>query len=357
MFSARDYVRVGKVDSHHVTVAPESLSCRRTSEAPIVGVNNLSVVYWRHNEPTLAVDSLSFELSAGRTLAVVGESGSGKTAVCRAIIGMLPRSASLSGDIRIAGRTMTGLPNSAWEGIRGRVIAMVLQDPSRSLNPTRRVGEQIADAVTLHLGLRGQAARHEAELLMDLLKIDSARSRYRSYPHQLSGGMKQRIAIAIAIAARPRLLLADESTRALDPIAKSTTLRLLKDVQKDRGMSLFLVSHNLNSLQGFADDVMVMFGGRAVEAAAGQSLFSHPRMPYTRDLLRATPGPNMTRQGLLSSSMGEIHCAAPRSDGCRYFTRCESSREACGSKRPELTRIAVGHDVACWHPLGIEPSD
>jgi oligopeptide/dipeptide ABC transporter ATP-binding protein len=335
-----------------MTASPELSPCKRPSETLILSVKNLSVAYRGQNERILAVDSLSFELGAGRTLAIVGESGSGKTAICRAVIGMLPRSAAVSGDIIVDGRSMTGMPSSAWESIRGRVIAMVLQDPSRSLNPTRRVGEQISEAVTLHLGLRGQAARHEAELLMDLMKIDSAKSRYSSYPYQLSGGMRQRIALAIAIAARPRLLLADESIRALDPVTKSTTLRLLKDIQKDRGMAVLLVSHNLNSLQGFADEVMVMFGGHAVELAAAQSLFSCPRMPYTRDLLRATPGPAMTRQGLLSSSMGEIHYAAPNGGGCRYFSRCEKSNEVCGSSRPEMARIAVDHDVACWQPLG-----
>jgi oligopeptide/dipeptide ABC transporter ATP-binding protein len=147
-------------------------------------------------------------------------------------------------------------------------------------------------------------------------------------------------------------LLADESVRALDPVAKSTTLRLLKDIQRDRGMSIVLVSHNLNSLQGFADEVMVMFGGRAVERAAAQSLLSGPRMPYTRDLLRATPGPAMTRRGLLSSSMGEIHSAAFMSDGCRYFRQCERSNEACGLMKPAVIRIDVDHDIACWHPLG-----
>jgi oligopeptide transport system ATP-binding protein len=335
-----------------MNVTPESSPGSSPSGVPVLRVCNLSVVYWRHNEPTLAVDALSFEISKGRTLAVVGESGSGKTAVCRAAIGMLPRSASLSGDVLINGSAMAGRPHSAWESIRGRVIAMVLQDPSRSLNPTRRVGEQVSDAVTLHLGLRGQAARREAERLMDLLEIDAARSRYSLYPHQLSGGMRQRIAIAIAIAGRPQLLLADESIRALDPITRSTTLKLLKDIQKDRGMSILLVSHNLNSLQGFADEVMVMFGGRAVEHAAAKALFSHPRMPYTRDLLRATPGPAMTRQGLLSSSMGEIHYAAPVNDGCRYVRRCERSNESCASVKPELVRIGIGHDVACWQPLG-----
>jgi oligopeptide/dipeptide ABC transporter ATP-binding protein len=339
-----------------MTTAPELSPGKSSSEALILNVRKLSVAYCGQNERILAVDSLSFELAAGKTLAIVGESGSGKTAICRAVIGMLPRSASMSGDIIVDGRRMTGMPSSAWESIRGRVIAMVLQDPSRSLNPTRRVGEQISDALTLHLGLRGQAARHEAELLMDLLKIDSARLRYSSYPHQLSGGMRQRIAMAIAIAARPRLLLADESIRALDPVTKSTALRLLKDIQKERGMSVMLVSHNLNSLQGFADEVMVMFGGHAVERASTQSLFSCPRMPYTRDLLRATPGPAMTRQGLLSSGVGEIHYAAPNGDGCRYFSRCEKSNEACGSGRPEMAGIAAGHDVACWHPLGNAPS-
>jgi oligopeptide/dipeptide ABC transporter ATP-binding protein len=353
MFLARDCVRSGKADDHPMTSASNLSSHRLHSESPILSVNKLSVEYWRQNECTVAVDRVSFELFAGRTLAIVGESGSGKTAVCRAILGMLPHTASVSGEISVIGTTMSGLPSRAWEDIRGRVIAMVLQDPSRSLNPTRRVGEQISDAVTLHLGFRGRAARCEAELLMDLLKIDSARARYSSYPHQLSGGMKQRIAIAIAIAARPRLLVADESIRALDPIARSTTLRLLKDIQTDRGMSILLVSHNLNCLQGFADEVMVMLGGRAVERAAAQSLFSFPRMPYTRDLLRATPGPKMTRQGLLSSSVGIISHSAPTVGGCRYFLSCERSNEACGAAKPEIRRIEGCHEVACWQPLEI----
>lgn len=335
----------------------QPLSCEGPPEAPILSVNKLSVVYWREKESTLAVDSLSFDLAVGRALAIVGESGSGKTAVCRAVIGMLPPSASTSGEIFIAGKSMTGMPRATWESIRGRVIAMALQDPSRSLNPTRRVGDQISDAVTLHLGLRGREARREAEVLMDLLRVDSMKSRYSSYPHQLSGGMRQRIAMAIAIAGKPRLLLADESTRALDPLAKSAMLGLLKHIQKDRGMSVLLVSHNLNGLEGFADEIMVMFGGRAVEHATARSLLSLPRMPYTRDLLRASPGPAMTRQGLLSSGAGEGRYVAPSSNGCRYIPRCERASEVCASTKPELDRIAVDHEVGCWHPLEIGQSD
>src|SRR5687767_1843084 len=160
--------------------------CEGASEALILSVKDLSVTYLGQNEGTRAVESLCFELTAGRTLAIVGESGSGKTAICRAVIGMLPRSAGVSGEICIDGTTMTGLPSSAWESIRGALVAMVLQDPTRTLNPTRRVGKQISDAVALHLELRGRAARREAELLMDLLEIGSARSRYSFYPHGLS---------------------------------------------------------------------------------------------------------------------------------------------------------------------------
>jgi oligopeptide/dipeptide ABC transporter ATP-binding protein len=320
-----------------------------TADVPVLSVKDLCVSYRRQNQETLAVDALSFEVAAGKTLAIVGESGSGKTATCRAVIGLLPPWASVSGDIRIAGRSMAGTQGSAWHGIRGRVIAMVLQDPGRSLNPTRRVGEQIADAVALHLGLRGRAARNEAELLMDLLKIESARSRYSSYPHELSGGMRQRIAIGIAVAGRPRLLLADESIRSLDPMARSTTLALLKDIQRERGMSVVLVSHNLHSLHQFADEVMVMLAGRAVELATAKSLLANPQMPYTRALLGATPTAYTTLQSLLSSGRGERNVVSHGLDGCRFLSHCETFSGQCQASRPGLTKTATGHQVACWH--------
>jgi ABC-type dipeptide/oligopeptide/nickel transport system ATPase component len=216
----------------------------------------------------------------------------------------------VSGDIRVAGKHIAADSRSGFDDIRGRVIAMVLQDTARSLDPTRRIGRQIADAVELHLGMRGSAARREAESLMDLLRIDSARSRYHSYPHELSGGMKQRIAMAVAIAGRPRLLIADESMRALDPMARSAIVKLLKDIQQERGMSLLLVSHNLHSLQGLADEILVMFAGHVVERAPAASLLAGPRMPYTRALLRATPGPGTTREAFFSGSSDEFNSLA-----------------------------------------------
>jgi oligopeptide/dipeptide ABC transporter ATP-binding protein len=338
--------------SHQMIEAAVPPTGTGSSETPIVRVSNLSVEYWKQDQRTLAVESLSFQVTTGRTLAIVGESGSGKTAICRAVIGMMPRVASLSGDIVIAGKSMVGASDDEWKRIRGRVVAMVLQDPSRSLNPTKRVGEQISEAVTLHLGFRGREARREAEMLMDMLMIDAAISRYSSYPHQLSGGMKQRIAIAVAIAGRPQLLLADESVRSLDPIAKATTLKLLKDIQRDRGMAMVLVSHNLNGLRAIADEIMVMYGGRAVERAAAKALLSRPRMPYTRDLLSATPGCEMTRQTLLSSSMGKSDIAIRTDQGCKYVQRCLEATDLCKSVKPVMQDIAANHEVACLNPLG-----
>jgi oligopeptide/dipeptide ABC transporter ATP-binding protein len=317
--------------SHQMIEAAVPPTGTGSSETPIVRVSNLSVEYWKQDQRTLAVESLSFQVTTGRTLAIVGESGSGKTAICRAVIGMMPRVASLSGDIVIAGKSMVGASDDEWKRIRGRVVAMVLQDPSRSLNPTKRVGEQISEAVTLHLGFRG---------------------RYSSYPQQLSGGMKQRIAIAVAIAGRPQLLLADESVRSLDPIAKATTLKLLKDIQRDRGMAMVLVSHNLNGLRAIADEIMVMYGGRAVERAAAKALLSRPRMPYTRDLLSATPGCEMTRQTLLSSSMGKSDIAIRTDQGCKYVQRCLEATDLCKSVKPVMQDIAANHEVACLNPLG-----
>lgn len=319
---------------------------------PILKVRDLSVSFLRGAPGIRAVDSLCFEVPAGGSLALVGESGSGKTASCRAITGVLPPSATVSGDIWVNGKHIAAGRRSDFEGIRGRVIAMVLQDTARCLDPTRRVGQQIADAVGLHLGLHGRAARQEAESLMDLLRFDSAKARYGSYPHELSGGMKQRIAIAIAIAGRPRLLVADESMRALDPMSKSATVKLLKDIQRERGMALLLVSHNLHSLHGLVDEVLVMFAGRVVERAPTSSLLARPRMPYTRALLLATPGPTTTRQVFLSGSKGDFDSTTVAS-GCPYAARCESSIDECRSRRPPLKEVLGPHAAACWR-LGDE---
>jgi oligopeptide/dipeptide ABC transporter ATP-binding protein len=260
----------------------------------------------------------------------------------------------VSGDIWVDGRHVAADRRGEFEGIRGRVIAMVLQDTARSLDPTRRIGQQIADAVALHLRLHGRAARLEAESLMDLLRIDAARSRYLSYPHELSGGMKQRVAIAIAVAGRPRLLVADESMRALDPMSKSATVRMLKDIQRERGMSLLLVSHNLHSLQGLADEILVMFAGRVVERAPAASLLARPRMPYTRALLRATPGPTTTREAFLCATKGDFNTVGVAA-GCAYAARCEVSVDECRSSKPPLREVLGPHAAACWR-IGDEAS-
>ncbi len=251
----------------------------------LLEVSDLSVRFLVHDKPHVcAVRSLSYRLDAGKTLAIVGESGSGKTTACRALMGLLPDSAVVLGGIRIDGGDYAEAPESVWRGIRGRLVSMVFQDPTRSLNPTMRVGAQIVEAIRLHRRVDLSEARREAVSIMDMLRIPSATSRFHQYPHELSGGMRQRVAIGMAIAARPKLLIADECTRSLDPLTEANTLRLFRDTQKELGMAIILIGHNLHTLAGVADDMLVMYGGEAVECGSATAIMNRPKMPYTRAL-------------------------------------------------------------------------
>lgn len=251
----------------------------------LLEVSDLSVRFLvRDKPPVYAVRSLSYRLDAGKTLAIVGESGSGKTTACRALMGLLPSSAIVLGGIRIDGSDYADAQEPVWRSIRGRLVSMVFQDPTRSLNPTMRVGAQIVEAIRLHRRVDVSEARREAVSIMDMLRIPSAASRFHQYPHELSGGMRQRVAIGMAMAARPKLLIADECTRSLDPLTEANTLRLFRDIQKELGTAIILIGHNLRTLAGVADDMLVMYGGEAVECGSATAIMNRPKMPYTRAL-------------------------------------------------------------------------
>jgi oligopeptide/dipeptide ABC transporter ATP-binding protein len=320
-------------------------------DRPLLDVRDLRVVFRGRDREVHAVNGLSYAVEPHKTLAIVGESGSGKTVSSRAIIGLLPPAAGVSGSVRFNGKELLGLSDRALRQHRGRDIAMVLQDPTRSLNPTMRVGRQIVEAVRLHLNVdRAEAQRRALELLR-LVRMPAAERRFHEYPHQLSGGMRQRVMIAIALAAKPKLLIADEATTALDVPTQAQIMELLLDLQQQLGMALIMISHDLGLAASFADDVLVMYAGRPVEMAPARELFAHVRMPYTRALLDAIPRVERTSHTLLPVVAGLPPDLSSELVGCPFAPRCPRARDDCRRLRPPLDEHEPSHWFACWHPL------
>ena len=320
----------------------------------LLDVRELGVQFHTAAGPLQAVDRLSYRLAAGRTLALIGESGSGKTVSCRAIMGLLPQSARLSGSVRFSGQELLGLSEPRMRRHRGADVAMVFQDPARSLNPTLRAGHQITEALRLHHPLDRSAAQRRAIELLELLRVPAAGQRFFAYPHELSGGMRQRVVIAIALAGNPKLLIADEATRSLDSITQSETLRLLQELQRELGMALIMISHDLRTASSFADEVLVMYAGRAVEHATTAELFRHAQVPYTRALLAAIPSaahPPHTRFAVIGGQPPDL---TSRPAGCAFAPRCQCARTACRDTQPPFAAARAGHRWACWYPHGAE---
>jgi len=322
----------------------------------VLEVRDLSVRYRPRGRVVHAVDSLSYSVGAGRTVAIIGESGSGKTASSRAIMGLLPRSAQVSGSAVLNGTELIGLGAKELRKHRGHDVAMIFQDPARSLNPTMRVGPQIAEAIRAHRSVSRAAARERAIELFRLVRLSAPEQRYSEYPHQFSGGMRQRVMIAMALSCSPKLLIADEATTALDVTTQAQIMRLLTGLQAQLGMAILMISHDLGLAASFADDVVVMYAGRAVERAPARELFGNVRMPYTSALLGAVPRLDRAahtplpviggRPPVLSAPPG----SAP-SAGCPFAARCPRADDRCERGRPELAEDEAGHAYACWYPL------
>jgi len=317
-----------------------------TSIAPLLEVERLTIRF-RHSEP---VRDLSFRVHPGETVALVGESGSGKSLTALALMGLLPRGAR-AGAARLAfdGDDLRGLDLCAWRGVRGRQIAMVFQEPMTSLNPVLTVGRQITEAVRHHEGLSARAARVRAVELLDLVRIADPHRRVDDYPHRLSGGMRQRVMIAIAVACRPKLLIADEPTTALDVTIQAQVLDLLDQLRRDLSMGLILITHDLGVVGQWADRVVVMYAGGKVEEAQADALFGGPLHPYTRGLLAASPqieGGRTYHDGPLREIPGSIASAAGE-PGCGFAPRCAYVRPACRLAPPAVTEAAPGWLVAC----------
>jgi oligopeptide/dipeptide ABC transporter ATP-binding protein len=337
-----------------VESSPTPTAAQRPANAPLLEIENLRVDFIRAGRTVRAVEGLSYSVVPGRTVAVIGESGSGKTVSSRAVMGLLPSYARVAGSIRYQGSELVGASERRMRDVRGREISMIFQDPARSLNPTLKIGTQIVEAIRLHRDVSKAQAADRAIELMELVRLPAARERFRQYPHQLSGGMRQRVMIAIAIAVEPKLLIADEATTALDVTTQAQIMELLRDLQARLGTAVVMISHDLGLAASFADEVVVMYAGRAVEHAPTRTLFANVRMPYTRALLGAIPRLENPSHSPLAAVPGQPPDLASQPPGCPFAPRCPEAIARCADEQPPLAVQEPEHAWACWNPCGLE---
>lgn len=316
---------------------------------PVLSVNDLRVTFSRAGTLVHAVNGVSYDVQAGRTLAIIGESGSGKSVSVRALMGLLPPSAFVTGSARLGDTELIGMNENAMRRIRGNDIAMVFQDPARSLNPTMSVGAQIGEAIRMHVRLDRKEVAERAIELLKLVRLPAAERRYHEYPHQLSGGMRQRVMIAIALAANPKVLIADEATTALDVTTQAQIMELLTDLQERLGTAVIMISHDLGLAASYAHEVMVMYAGTIVEHAETNTLFRNVRMPYTKALLGAIPQLDVSPHTELTVIGGQPPNLSELPTGCAFRSRCTHATDACAIQ-PPLEEHEVKHSYACWNP-------
>ena len=315
----------------------------------VLDVEGLQVSFDTDSGPAEAVRGVSFHLEEGETLAVVGESGSGKSVTAQSITALLPKPTGkiTGGSIRFRGEELTTRSNKQMRLIRGGGIAMVFQDPMTSLNPTMTIGRQIIEVITQHCGLRRKQAKQRAIEILTLVRLSNPDKRLEQYPHQLSGGMRQRVAIAIALAGEPKVLIADEPTTALDVTIQSQILDLLRDVQAKTGTSIIMITHDLGVVANIADRVAVMYGGKIIETGSVDAIFYSPRHPYTWGLLASMPH-LAVKSGELASIPGTPPSAIDPPKGCPFTARCPYAMNICEEEMPSSTALTVSHVSACW---------
>ncbi|MEV5203650.1 ABC transporter ATP-binding protein [Streptomyces sp. NPDC053720] len=318
-----------------------------TGATPVLSVRDLRVTFPSEAGPVEAVRGVGFDLLPGRTLGIVGESGSGKSATAMAVMGLLPPAAELRGRVLLGGQDLIGLGDKELSAVRGNSIGMVFQDPLSALTPIFSVGRLLSDALRVHQDLTKRAAWEQAVELLDLVGIPDPRGRARSFPHEFSGGMRQRVVIAMAIANKPSVLVADEPTTALDVTVQAQILDVLKLAQKETGAGLVLITHDLGVVAGHADDIAVMYAGRFVERAGVDELFRRPAMPYTARLLAAVPTVDSGVHRPLVPIGGEPPALVDLPGGCPFASRCAVAEDACRADEPELREITGHGHVAC----------
>ena len=327
----------------------------------ILSVRDLRISFGTHAGEVQAVRGASFDLRRGETLAIVGESGSGKSVAARSIMRLNPETNTIvrGGEILLEGEDMLAASERRMQSVRGPKIAMVFQDPMTSLDPTMRIGPQIVESLKKHLGMTGRQAAERAVELLKLVGIPNAEARLKQYPHQFSGGMRQRVVIAIALACDPQVLIADEPTTALDVTIQAQILELLRELQERLGMSVILITHDLGVVAHTAHRVAVMYAGKVVETGTLRETFYDPQMPYTWGLLASIPLPTADRGQELIPIPGSPPDMLDPPKGCPFTARCPYSMRVCADEVPEYTTFSPEHKAACWlhHPMApnIEP--
>ncbi len=319
------------------------------SDEAILRIRNLKTYFRTDEGDALAVDDVSLDVHAGKTVALVGESGCGKSVTALSILRLLPTPPGriAGGEIWFDGRNLLTLTEAEMRAVRGGAISMIFQEPMTSLNPVFRVGHQIAAAIRVHQSVSQAEARRLTIQLLDKAGIPSPEERVDDYPHQMSGGMRQRAMIAMALACNPALLIADEPTTALDVTIQAQILDLLRALQAETGMAILLITHDLGIVAETADTVAIMYAGKIVEQASAADLFASPKHPYTQGLFASVPKLTETRERL-ETIPGQVPPATRFPSGCRFHPRCTHCMEVCKSKTPGTTAVSDGHTVACW---------
>ena len=321
------------------------------SGTPLLQIEDLRVRFKTRRGLVHAVNGISFDVRPGETLGLVGESGCGKSVTALASMGILPRAARIpTGSIKLEGRELVGLGERAWRRIRGKEIAMIFQDPMTSLNPVLTVGAQLREAIEEHLDLDRKAATRRAVELLEQVGIPSPADRLRNYPHQFSGGMRQRVMIAMALACEPKLLIADEPTTALDVTIQAQILDLLRELVAGRGTALVLITHDLGVVAGMCERVQVMYAGTLVEEGTAREVFAAPRHPYTLGLLQSVPRLDTGRRQPLRPIPGAPRNMLSEPASCPFAPRCRNRIARCTAELPELRRLDTGQRAACFNP-------
>lgn len=325
---------------------------RSSGRHPLLQVRDLYVRFPTERGVVNAVNGVSFDLYEGQTLGIVGESGSGKSVTAKTLMNLLPRTAQVTGEVLYDGADVRALAASGTKHFWGVKMTMVFQDPMTSLNPVKKVGEQIAETLRYHLGRSRREALTEATDLLDQVGVPEPGRRVRQYPHELSGGLRQRVVIAMALACQPRLLIADEPTTAVDVTVQKHLLTLLNRLRSEQGMALILITHDLGVARGHTDDVAVMYAGRFVEMADTETLFTDMRHPYTEALLRSIPRLSHRSSHRLEPIDGRPPELINPPDACSFAPRCQYAQARCLEGQPELSGLAGLHRFACDFPTG-----
>jgi len=311
------------------------------TSTPVLEVRDLCVRFTTNDGPVYAVNDVAFELGRGQTLGIVGESGSGKSQTMLAMMGLLARNGTATGQVLHHGRNLLGLPEAELNKVRGDRVAMIFQDPMTSLNPYLTVERQMTEVLELHRGIGRREARVRAVRALDDVKIPDANRRIDFYPHEFSGGMRQRVMIAMALLCEPEVLIADEPTTALDATVQAQIVQLLRELQREHGTAIVMITHDLGVVAGLCDDVLVMYGGRVMEHASADDIFHRPTHPYTRGLLAALPRLDAGAETLRSipGNPPNMNALPP---GCPFSARCRFVQERCVTTMPMLQHLAPG---------------